>query len=90
MSECNSLDLTYYQRNRNEILSGAKDYYENDKNRLREQVRNKYKNLSEEEKNKKREYGKNRYWNMSEERKQRLKKVKKFFARQKTSQYHNK
>ena len=61
MSECNSLDLTYYQRNRNVILSRAKDYYENDKNRLREQVRNKYKNLSEEEKNKKREYGKNRY-----------------------------
>ena len=35
-----------------------KDYYENDKERLREQARDKYRNLSEEEKNKKREYGK--------------------------------
>ena len=40
------------------ILNRAKDYYENDKERLREQARDKYRNLSEEEKNKKREYGK--------------------------------
>ena len=39
-------------------LNRAKDYYENDNNRLRDQARNKYRNLSEEEKNKKREYGK--------------------------------
>ena len=32
------------------ILSRAKDYYENDKERLRGQVRDKYGNLSEEEK----------------------------------------
>ena len=32
------------------ILNRAKDYYENDKERLREQVRDKYRNLSEEEK----------------------------------------
>ena len=49
------------------ILNRAKDYYENSKNRLREQARDKYRNLSEEEKNKKREYGKNRYLNTSEE-----------------------
>ena len=49
------------------ILNRAKDYYENGKNRLREQARDKYRNLSEEEKNKKREYGKNRYLNTSEE-----------------------
>ena len=54
MSECNSIDLTYYQRNWDVILSRAKDYYENDKKRLREQARDKYRNLSEEEKNKKR------------------------------------
>ena len=30
------VDLTYYQRNRNVILNRAKDYYENDKERLRE------------------------------------------------------
>ena len=41
-----------------------KDYYENHKEKLREQARNKYRNLPEEEKIKKREYGKNRYHNM--------------------------
>ena len=51
------------------ILNRAKYYYENDKERLREQARDKYRNLFEEEKNKKREYGKNRYVNMSEEKK---------------------
>ena len=40
------------------ILNRSKDYYENDKGRLRRQAKDKYKNLSEEEKNKKREYGK--------------------------------
>ena len=40
------------------ILKRAKDYYENDKKRLREQARDKYRNLSEEEESKKREYGK--------------------------------
>ena len=45
--------LTYYQRNRDVILNRAKDYYENDKERLREQARNKYRNLSEDEKHKK-------------------------------------
>ena len=37
------------------ILKRAKEYYENDKERLREQARNKYRELSEEEKNVKRE-----------------------------------
>ena len=37
MSE--SAYLTYYQRNRDMILNRAKDYYENDKDRLREQAR---------------------------------------------------
>ena len=47
--------LTYYQKNRDVILNRAKDYFENDRERLRTQARNKYSNLSEEEKNKKRE-----------------------------------
>ena len=51
-------DLTYYQRNRDVILNRAKNYYENDKERLRELARDKYKNFSEEEKNKKGEYEK--------------------------------
>ena len=54
-------NLTYYQRNRNVILKRSKDYYENNKERLRENAENKYRNLSEEEKTKKREYGKNRW-----------------------------
>ena len=32
------------------ILNRAKEYFENDKETLREQVRDKYRNLSEEEK----------------------------------------
>ena len=75
MSEC--AGLTYYQRNRDIILNRRKDYYENDKERLRGQTREKYRNLYEQEKNKKREYGKNRYRNMSEEKKQRLKEYQK-------------
>ena len=68
---------TYHQRNRDMILNRGKDYYENDKKRLKEQARYKYRNLSEEDKNKKREYGRNRYHNMSEEKKQRLKEYQK-------------
>ena len=48
-------DSTYYQKNRDVILNRAKDYFENDKERLREQARNKYRSLSEEEKYKERE-----------------------------------
>ena len=71
------IDLTYYQKNWDVILNRAKDYYENDKERLREQARDKYRNLSEEEKNKKRECGKNRYLNMSEEKKKKTKRISK-------------
>ena len=60
-------------KKRDVILNRAKDYYENDKERLSVQARDKYRNLSEEEKNLKREYGKNRYRYMPEEKKQRLK-----------------
>ena len=45
--------MTYYRRNRDVILNRAKDYYENDKERLREQARDKYRYLSEEHRNKK-------------------------------------
>ena len=58
------------------ILNRAKDFYENNKKRLREQAKDKYRNLSED-KNKKREYGRNRYNNMSKEKKQRLKEYQK-------------
>ena len=65
------------------MLNRAKYYYENDKERLREQARNKYKNLSGVEKNKKRKYGKNKYRNMSEESKQRLKEYQKNYCEEK-------
>ena len=61
-------DKIYYQRNREVILNKAKYYYENKKELLREQARNKYKELSEEEIDIKRKYGRNRY-HMSEKRK---------------------
>ena len=37
-----STDLSYYQKSKDLILNKAKDYYENKKERLREQARNKY------------------------------------------------
>ena len=52
------INLLSKKNNRDVILNIAKDYYENDKERLRDQVRDNCRNLSEEEKNKKREYGK--------------------------------
>ena len=72
------------------ILNRAKDYYDNDKKRLREQARDKYRNLSEEKKIKKKEYGKNRYLNMSEEKKKRLKEYQKNYREAKKSQYNHK
>ena len=48
------------------ILNRAKNYYENDKERLRAQAKDKYINLSEEKKN--REHEKNRYRNIPEEK----------------------
>ena len=50
MSECSSVELAYYKKNRDMKLNKIKDYYENDKERLRGQARDKCRNLSEEEK----------------------------------------
>ena len=41
---------TYYQRIREMILNRAKDYFENNKELLRERAKNKYRELSEEQK----------------------------------------
>ena len=41
-----SIEETYYQKNKEVILNRAKYYYENDKERLREEARDKYRNLS--------------------------------------------
>ena len=79
-----------HQRNRDVILNRIKDYYENNKERLKKHARDKYRHLSEEEKDKKREYGKNRYHNMSEKKeKQRLKEYQKSYREAKKSQYDN-
>ena len=65
-----------YQRNRETILNRARDYYENNKEVLRDKANNKYRELSEE-KNIKREYGRNTCQNMSEENKTKIKKITK-------------
>ena len=51
---------TYYQKSREVILNRAKNYYENNKELLRERERakNRYRELYEEEKIIKRKYGK--------------------------------
>ena len=67
------------------ILNRVKDYYGNDKERLREQARDTYRNL----KKKKKEYGKNRYHYLSEEKNQRLKQYQKNYHVAKKSQYNN-
>ena len=46
------VDLTY-QKNRNVILNNGKDFYKNNKERLKEHARNKYSSLSEEANSKK-------------------------------------
>ena len=59
------------------MLNRINEYYENNKEVVREKAKNKYRELSEEEKYIKTEYGRNRYHYMSEEKKQRLKITKK-------------
>ena len=88
MVECNSIELIYHQRNRDVILNRAKDYYENDKERLESKQEINTETYLKE-KNKKREYRKNRYHNMSEEKKQRLKEYQKNYREAKKSQYNN-
>ena len=78
MSE--SAYLTYYQRNRDLILNRAKDYYENDKERLRESQEINTETYLNKEKTKKREYWKNWYLNMSEEKKKKTKRIPKKFS----------
>ena len=62
------------------ILNRAKDWYENNKEVLKDKARYKYRELSEEEKNIKRKYGRNRYQNMFEEDYERLKEYQKKFS----------
>ena len=73
--------------NREAVLNRAKEYYKNDKERLRQQGKNKYRELSEEEKNIKREHGRNRHHYMFEEKKQKLKEYKKNYCEVKKPQF---
>ena len=67
------------------LIDKAKDYCENDKERLREQARNKYRNLSEEEKTKRENMEKKKkYRSMSNE-----KNIKKNYREAKKPQYNN-
>ena len=62
------------------MLNRAKDYYENNKELLRERAKNKYRSLSEDEKDIKKQHQKARYHNMSDEEKQRLKDYQKHYS----------
>ena len=87
MSERNSIEETYYQKNKDVILNRAKDYYENDKESLREQEINT--EIYLKKKKIKRENMENRYHNMCEENKQRLKECQKNYREAKKSQFSN-
>ena len=61
-------ETTDCQRNNDVILNRAKDYYKNDKERLRDKKQKKNTKIyQKKKKNKKREYGRNRYHTMSKE-----------------------
>ena len=82
-------DWTYYQKNRDVILNRAKDYYENDKERLREQATDKTETWLKKTKTKKENIQKTDIINMSEEKTQRLKKYQKNYREAKKSHYNN-
>ena len=48
-------ETIYYRKNRETIINRAKKYDNNQKERLREKIKNKYRELSEKEKDMKRE-----------------------------------
>ena len=59
----------YYQTNKDVCLKTQWDYYENNKEAIKEQAKSKYHNLTREEKDKRCEYAKNWYNNLSEHKK---------------------
>ena len=75
--------MSYYWCNRQEILQKAKEryskekaaeYYQQNKEAIKENSRNRYKNMSEE-KNEIKEYQKKRYQELIEYKKETLKKI---------------
>ena len=77
-------NLIFYQKNRDVILNRAKDCYENDKERLWEQARDKYINLFEEDENKKMNMEKTDIIICLKKKNKNLKNIKKFMAGQKS------
>ena len=80
MSECNTIETTYYQRNRDVIINRTKKCYENNKNVLKDKARDKYRDLSDDEENEKKEYRRNRYRNMSEKKETKAKRIPKHLS----------
>ena len=72
----------FYQVHRESLLQKERDFYENNKEMIKEQARSKYHCLSPEEKNKRSEYAKNWYNKLPEDKKN----VKREYAQ---SKYHN-
>ena len=85
-------NLIYYKINRDVILNTAKDYYDNDQERLREEARDKYRNLSEEEKNKEKNLEKTDIIICLKKRNKNWKNTRKkyiYIERQKSLKYNN-
>ena len=74
-SDSNSVELTCYQKCRGVILNRAKDYYENDKERLREQAKDKCRNEQKKKKIKRENMEKTNTKICLKKKKQRLKKL---------------
>ena len=68
------------------VLNRAKDYYKNNKEKLRKRAKNKLRKLSEKEKDRKRKYGRDRYENLSEKRNKNENNIKKIMVRLKKYQ----
>ena len=68
------------------VLNRAKDYYKNNKEKLRKRAKNKFRKLSEKEKDRKRKYGRDRYENLSEKRNKNENNIKKIMVRLKKYQ----
>ena len=73
----------FYQRNRETLLKKQRDFYENNKELIKEQARIKYLSLSIEEKNKRSEYAKNWCNNLPNDKKN----IKKEYGKKQISQY---
>ena len=68
----NSQKLTYYQRNRDTMLQRSKEYYEKNKDKIKEYQRNRFHNMTIEGKDKFNKYHKMWYSKLDDDRKNRM------------------